>query len=239
MPLNIIFEDSDILIINKPYDLVVHLGYGHTSGTLFNSLIYHYKESINLPRAGIVHRLDRHTTGLLVIAKKIAAYQYLLDLFKTRKIIKEYDVIVVGRIERDGEINRPIKRHIFRRTKMMVSAGGKESITRYQVIAIFRHCTYLRVRLETGRTHQIRVHFSSISHPVLGDQVYDPGFRARLLCSSTNRLHKILFGWFRPALHARRLTFIYPSRGLMRNWVAGPPSDMVALIHCLYEEDMK
>ncbi|WP_154049318.1 RluA family pseudouridine synthase [Buchnera aphidicola] len=236
--LDIIFEDSEILVLNKPFNLVVHLGYGNISGTLFNALIYHYKNSITLPRAGIVHRLDRNTSGLLVVAKTADSYNYLISLFKKRKVIKEYDVIVIGRIEQDGFIDRPIKRNIYRRTMMTVGIGGKSALTYYKVITIFRNYTYLRVQLKTGRTHQIRVHLSSIFHPVFGDKLYYKGIKLNFLDIS-DKMYNFVLKFSRPALHSRMLGFIHPVINKKKTWLVNPPTDMMRLINFLYSEDMK
>ncbi|WP_331984533.1 RluA family pseudouridine synthase [Buchnera aphidicola] len=236
--LDIIFEDSEIIILNKPFNLVVHLGYGHTSGTLLNALIFHYKNNFMLPRAGIVHRLDRNTSGLLVVARTIFAYYYLINLFKQRQVIKEYDAIVIGRIEYDGTINVPIKRNIHNRTMMSVGIGGKPAVTYYKVITIFRNYTHIRVSMETGRMHQIRVHISSILHPIFGDHVYSRGIKPNFLGYS-KLTYNFLLKFSRPALHASMLQFLHPSTRKLQNWMVSPPIDMVQLLHSLYSEDMK
>lgn len=235
--LNIIFEDSEILIINKPSNFVVHLGYGNMSGTLLNALIFHFKNNSSLPRAGIVHRLDKNTSGLLVVAKTIFTYNYLISLFKKREIIKEYDVIVIGRIKQSGSISYPIKRNIHRRTIMMIGSGGKKAITNYTVITRFRNYTYLRVQIKTGRMHQIRVHFSSISHPIFGDSTYSKGIKYNLLGYS-EKTRKFLCEFSRPSLHARMLRFVHPVTNELKTWTASPPLDMVHLLTLLYCEDM-
>ncbi|WP_232036810.1 RluA family pseudouridine synthase [Buchnera aphidicola] len=236
--LDIIFQDSAILILNKPPNLVVHLGYGHTSGTLLNALIFHYKKNRMLPRAGIVHRLDRNTSGLLVVARTIFAYHYMIRLFQQRKVIKEYDAIVIGRIECDGIINYPIRRNIYNRTMMAIGIGGKQAITYYKIITIFRNYTHVRIRIETGRMHQIRVHFSSIFHPVLGDHLYSRGIRPNV--TSYSKLeYKTLIRFYRPALHSSMLQFVHPITFKLQTWTVSPPMDMIHLLHVLYSEDMK
>ncbi|WP_331850911.1 RluA family pseudouridine synthase [Buchnera aphidicola] len=237
IPLDIFFEDSEILIVNKPSNFVVHPGYGNISGTLFNAILYHYPNNMKLPRAGIVHRLDKNTTGLLLISKTIFSYQYCIKLFKKRQVIKEYDVIVIGRMEENGEINSPIKRNMFNRTKMAINSGGKEAITQYKIIVRFNHYTYIRVRTKTGRMHQIRVHFSSICHPVLGDSVYSRGIQPKVF-NFSNKLLKIFLDFSRPALHARMLKFSHPITRIQRIWIVSPPIDMIILINSLYIEDM-
>ncbi|VFP77842.1 Ribosomal large subunit pseudouridine synthase D [Buchnera aphidicola (Cinara cf. splendens/pseudotsugae 3390)] len=237
IPLDIIFEDSEILIINKPSNFVVHLGYGNISGTLLNALIFHYKSNSSLPRAGIVHRLDKNTSGLLVVAKTILAYNYLIGLFKNRKIIKEYDAIVVGRIGRNGSINYPIKRNIYRRTIMTIGSGGKKAITHYKVITRFKNYTYVRVQIKTGRMHQIRVHFSSIAHPIFGDSTYSKGIRYNSLGYS-KKTCIFLCRFSRPSLHSRMLSFVHPVTDELKTWITSPPLDMVHLLTLLYCEDM-
>ncbi|WP_154029310.1 RluA family pseudouridine synthase [Buchnera aphidicola] len=236
--LNIIFEDSELLIINKPFNFVIHLGYGNTSGTLFNALIYHYKNNLTLPRAGIVHRLDRNTSGLLVVAKTIFSYNYLISLFKKREVIKEYDAIVIGRIEQDGFINYPIKRNIYRRTIMTVGIGGKSALTYYKVMTIFRNYTYIRIQLKTGRMHQIRVHLSSILHPIFGDKIYNKGVKLNFFGIS-KKMYKFFLKFSRPALHSRMLGFVHPIINKKKIWLVTPPIDMIQLINFLYLEDMK
>ncbi|MGI4816613.1 MAG: RluA family pseudouridine synthase [Janthinobacterium lividum] len=237
IPLDIIFEDSEILIINKPSNFVVHLGYGNMSGTLLNALIFHYESNSDLPRAGIVHRLDKNTSGLLVVAKTIFTYNYLVGLFKNRKIIKEYDAIVIGSIKQNGSINYPIKRNIHRRTIMTIGSGGKKAITHYKVITRFRNYTYVRVQIKTGRMHQIRVHFSSISHPIFGDSIYSRGVRYNLLGYS-KKTRRFLYRFSRPSLHSRMLSFVHPITNKLKNWTTSPPVDMVHLLTLLYYEDM-
>ncbi|WP_075432040.1 RluA family pseudouridine synthase [Buchnera aphidicola] len=231
--LDIIYEDSELIIINKPKNLVIHPGPGHLSGTLFNGILYHFKKNKKLPRAGIVHRLDRHTTGLLMVAKNFFSYHYLTNLLKLRKVIKEYDVIVMGQIQYDGLIELPIKRHWHCRTKMMTGIGGKEAITHYKVIAIFRNHTHLRIRLKTGRTHQIRVHLSAILHPIVGDKVYSNGIQSNINGYPT-KLSNIIQNFSRPALHSSRLCFQDPFKNILKNWEVSPPDDLISLLHHFY-----
>lgn len=231
--LNKVYEDSELLIINKPEDLVIYPGHGHLSGTLLNAIIYHYKENEKLPRAGIVHRLDRYTTGLIMVAKNFFSYKYLVNLLKFRKVIKEYDVIVIGQVKYNGFIELPIKRNIWCRTKMMTGSGGKEALTCYRVIAIFRHHTHLRVQIKTGRTHQIRVHLSSISYPILGDQIYSRGIQSNVNSYSA-KLSDIIRNFSRPALHASRLCFKNRITNTVQNFEISPPNDLIRLINNFY-----
>ncbi|MBQ8546437.1 MAG: RluA family pseudouridine synthase [Clostridia bacterium] len=180
IPLNIVYEDEDIIVINKPSGMVVHPANGNESGTLVNALLYHCKDSLSgingVIRPGIVHRIDKDTSGLLVVAKNDEAHVFLSSLLKEHGIKRVYHAIVTGHFkENSGTINAPIARHPIDRKKMAVVKGGKEAITHYEVIAEYPSFTYTKMVLETGRTHQIRVHMSHIGHPIIGDTVYGGG----------------------------------------------------------------
>ncbi|MXP67781.1 23S rRNA pseudouridine(1911/1915/1917) synthase RluD [Pantoea sp. Aalb] len=231
IPLDIIYEDQDILIINKTHNLVVHPGPGNLNGTILNALLYYYPPIASIPRAGIVHRLDKNTTGLMVIAKTITAQIYLIQKMKLHEIIREYEAVVSGNIIAGGMINEPIARHSTRRTLMSVCPMGKPAITQYRIIEHFRAHTYLRLRIETGRTHQIRVHMAYIKHPLVGDLIY--GHNSPLPKGASNNLITILRNFNRQALHAKMIRLYHPISGLKIECHAPLPNDMSHLITAL------
>ncbi|WAI11596.1 MAG: 23S rRNA pseudouridine(1911/1915/1917) synthase RluD [Buchnera aphidicola (Macrosiphum albifrons)] len=226
--LNIIYEDNEILVINKPAGLVVHPGPGNEKGTILNALLYHYKNIKNLPRAGIVHRLDKDTSGLMVIAKTVFSYNYLLSELKKRKITREYEAIVKGKMISGGTINQPIMRHLTKRTCMMVHHLGKKSVTHYKIINRFKLHTHIAIRLETGRTHQIRVHMLHIKHPLVGDPYYG-GSNIQLNYIKDKKINKI-YQFSRQALHASHLAFHHPANNNLVSWTIPLPNDMQELI---------
>ena len=201
--LDIIYEDDALLVINKPAGLVVHPAAGHQDGTLLNALLHHAPELAKVPRAGIVHRLDKDTTGLMVVAKTIEAQTDLVAQLQARTVSREYECVVIGVMTAGGKVDQPIARHGTQRQKMAVVAGGKTAISHYRVINRFRAHTHVKVKLETGRTHQIRVHMSYIHFPLVGDPVY--GGRLRIPPGASPELIKELREFPRQALHARRL----------------------------------
>ncbi len=229
--LNIIYEDSDILVINKPRGLVVHPGAGNLDGTLLNALLYHYPTIVDVPRAGIVHRLDKDTTGLMVIAKTLPAQTKLVEALQSRTIIREYEGIAIGTMTAGGKVEEPIARHATKRTYMAVSPTGKPAVTHYRIMARFRAHTRLRLRLETGRTHQIRVHMSHIHHPLLGDAQY--GGRPRPPKGASDAFINVLRNFDRQALHAIMLRLYHPMTGIQMEWHAVLPQDMINLIDML------
>ncbi|VFP86950.1 Ribosomal large subunit pseudouridine synthase D [Candidatus Erwinia haradaeae] len=229
--LNIVYEDADILLINKPSQLVVHPGPGHHDDTVMNALLYHFPTSACIPRAGIVHRLDKDTTGLMVIAKTIPAQNNLLEALQKRKITREYEAIVTGRIIIDGKVDAPIGRHVTKRTHMAVNTTGKPALTYYHIIKNFRSHTWLKLRLDTGRTHQIRVHMSHITHPIVGDPIYS--LRPRLPKGFSEDLITTLCSFNRQALHATMLRMSHPISGIAMEWHTKLPQDMLALIHAI------
>lgn len=232
--LNIIYEDEALIVVNKPVGLVVHPGAGHQEYTLVNALLHHCPALANLPRAGLIHRLDKDTSGLLVIAKNLPAYTSLIQQMQNRSIHREYNAIVSGVIVAGGTVDAPISRHHAQRKKMTVTAGGKAAVTHYRVIEKFRAHTWLKVQLETGRTHQIRVHMAHINHPILGDKTY--GGRLKLLPQASETLIQALRTFDHQALHAKRLELIHPTTGEKMSWHAPLPEDMQKLIELLRED---
>ncbi len=225
--LNIVFEDQDLLIINKSRGMVVHPAPGHGSGTLVHALLAHCEDLSGIGgvmRPGIVHRLDKDTSGLLIVAKNDYSHRFLSSQLKSRKLKREYIALVHGRVEPlKGKIEGPLARHPQHRKKMAVMAGGKEAITRFKVLKIFRGYSLLRLQLETGRTHQIRVHLSHIGYPVLGDALYS-GNKKSNLPPALSLAH---------ALHAYRLTFVHPRTGEQQEFTVPLPGDFQAVLHHL------
>lgn len=235
IPLDIVYEDEYILVINKPVGLVVHPGAGNPDGTLLNALLHHYPQIGVVPRAGIVHRLDKDTTGLMVIAKTIAAQTNLVEAMQLREITREYEAIACGVMTAGGLVDQPIGRHSTKRTQMAVSFVGRPSVTHYRVMEKYRLHTRLRLRLETGRTHQIRVHMSHITHPLVGDPVY--GGRPRPPKNATPELLMKLRGFKRQALHAAMLSLFHPITGEEMTWHAELPEDFVELVKLLQDDN--
>ncbi|MGV3344741.1 23S rRNA pseudouridine(1911/1915/1917) synthase RluD [Enterobacteriaceae bacterium LUAb1] len=231
IPLDIVYEDNDILIINKPRGLVVHPGAGNPDGTVLNALLYHYPQISDVPRAGIVHRLDKDTTGLMVVAKTIPAQTRLVESLQRREIVREYEAVAIGNMTAGGTINEPISRHSTKRTHMAVHPMGKHATTHYRIMEHFRAHTRLRLRLETGRTHQIRVHMAHINHPLVGDPLY--GGRPRPPKGASEFFMGVLRNFNRQALHATMLRLYHPVRGIEMEWHAALPQDMLDLIEVL------
>ncbi|WP_369788934.1 23S rRNA pseudouridine(1911/1915/1917) synthase RluD [Rouxiella sp. WC2420] len=229
--LEIVYEDSDILVINKPRDLVVHPGAGNPDGTVLNALLHYYPEIIDVPRCGIVHRLDKDTTGLMVVAKTVPAQTHLVDALQRREITREYEAVAIGNMTAGGTVNQPISRHSTKRTHMAVHPMGKPATTHYRIMEHFRAHTRLRLRLETGRTHQIRVHMAHIDHPLVGDQLY--GGRPRPPKGASDNFIQQLRTFDRQALHATMLRLFHPVTGIQMEWHAPLPQDMVDLISAL------
>lgn len=229
--LNIVFEDDSILVINKPAGMVVHPAAGNPNSTLLNALLHHSPILHDLPRAGIIHRLDKNTTGLLVIAKTDSALKKLTAQLKARTISRIYQAIISDVIVSGGTIDAPINRHPIQRKKMAVIESGKEAVTHYRVVERYRAHTRVKVQLETGRTHQIRVHFTHIHHPLLGDPVY--GGRLHLPKGATPALVNELRSFKRQALHASELGLIHPVTKKQMTWHAPLPDDMQQLITIL------
>jgi 23S rRNA pseudouridine1911/1915/1917 synthase len=231
LPLDIVYEDEDIIVSNKPRDFVVHPGAGNPDGTVLNALLHHYPAIMDVPRAGIVHRLDKDTTGLMVVAKTVPAQTHLVDSLQRREITREYEAVAIGNMTAGGTVEQPISRHSTKRTHMAVHPMGKPAVTHYRIMEHFRAHTRLRLRLETGRTHQIRVHMSHISHPLVGDPLY--GGRPRPPKGASEAFITTLRGFDRQALHATMLRLYHPISGIEMEFHAALPQDMVDLIAAL------
>jgi len=232
--LNIVYEDEHILVINKPADLVVHPGAGNPSGTVLYALLNHWPGRDKVPRAGIVHRLDKDTTGLMVVAKTIPAQTHLVDQLQRREMSREYEAVALGTMVAGGIVDAPIGRHATKRTHMAVREMGKPAVTHFRVIEKFRAYTHLRLKLETGRTHQIRVHMAHIKHPLLGDQVY--GGRPRLPKGASEEFIAALRGFQRQALHAAQLSLFHPETEEWMTWKAPLPQDMQDLLKAVKKD---
>ena len=235
--LEVIYEDDDIIIINKPAGLVVHPAAGHPSGTLVNALLHHCPDIGKLPRAGIVHRLDKDTTGLMVAAKSLIAHTSLVCQLQDRSMGREYEAIVTGVMTGGGYINEPIARHPQNRIKMAVHPFGKPAGTHYRLVDRFESHTHLRLKLETGRTHQIRVHMAFLHYPLVGDPVY--GGRLRVPVGASDELNETIRGFKRQALHAKKLTLEHPATGEELSWEVDLPEDMQCLLQMLKAHENK
>lgn len=231
IPLDIVGEDDAIIVVNKPAGLVVHPGAGNRDGTLVNALLHHAPELVGLPRAGIVHRLDKDTSGLLVVARTLQAHARLVESMRAREIKREYRAVVAGVPTGGFTVDEPIARHPVDRTRMAVRRGGRESVTHVRVLERFRAHALLAVELETGRTHQIRVHLAHRRFPIVGDPVY--GRRRVLPKAPAPGLVEALDGFKRQALHAARLEFPHPAHGARAAFEAPMPGDIEALIAAL------
>ncbi|MCC5852857.1 MAG: 23S rRNA pseudouridine(1911/1915/1917) synthase RluD [Alkalimonas sp.] len=229
--LNILYEDDDILAINKPAGLVVHPGAGNQAGTMLNALLHHVPDIIEVPRAGIIHRLDKDTSGVMVVAKTIPAQTALVSAMQQRLITREYEAVCHGTLTGGGTVDAPIGRHQTQRTLMAIDEAGKPAVTHYRVMERFRAHTRLRLRLETGRTHQIRVHMQSLHHPLVGDPVY--GGRPRPPRGASEQFRQVLQSFQRQALHAALLKLEHPISGEPMEWQAPIPEDMRLLVETL------
>ena len=235
IPLNIVFEDEDIIVINKACGLVTHPGAGNWSGTLANALLYYDPNLSTLDRAGIVHRLDKNTSGLMVIARNDKSQKLLVEQLQSHSVAREYSAIVYGYMIAGGMIDEPIGRDSRDRIKQAVSSSGKDAITHYRVIDRYKSHTHVKAILETGRTHQIRVHLSHIGYPLVGDLMY--GGRVRFPKKASENLKEALLGFKRQALHSKKLTLNHPSTGELLSWKAPLPDDMLELLTVLNEFD--
>ncbi len=234
--LDIIYEDEALLVINKPVGMVVHPAAGNLNNTLLNALLHHAPDLQKLPRAGIIHRLDKDTSGLLVIAKTQAAFTNLSAQIKARSISRIYQAVVCGILVSGGTVDEPIGRHPIQRKRMAVIETGKPAITHFRVIERYRAHTRIKVQLETGRTHQIRVHMAHIHHSVLGDQVY--GERLQLPKGATPKLVEKLRQFKRQALHASELGLVHPVTQKQMTWQAPLPGDMQELLEILKSDNI-
>ncbi len=231
IPLDILFEDAAIIIINKPAGLVVHPAAGHYSGTLQNGLLHYAPELSVVPRAGIVHRLDKDTTGLMVVARTLPAHFHLVDRIQQHDVLREYQAIVHGALTGGGRVDKPIGRHPHDRIRMAVRENGRYAVTHYRLTQRFRAHSHVRVQLETGRTHQIRVHMSHLRHALVGDPVY--GGRQRLPAAASETVRLQIQQFNRQALHACKLMFAHPVTGKNCEFEAPLPADMVQLLAAL------
>lgn len=234
IPLTVIHRDSALFIIDKPAGLVVHPGAGNTRGTLQNALLHLDPELVSVPRAGIVHRLDKDTSGLLIVARSLTAHHRLVERLQERAIKRTYWAVCQGELTGGGTIDAPVGRHPSNRLKMAVRDGGKPALTRYRLLDRFRGHSLVEAQLETGRTHQIRVHFAHRGFPLVGDPVY--GGRPKFPKSPSPALLERLGAFKRQALHAQSLAFEHPTEGVDVRFSADPPSDFAKLLQVLVED---
>ena len=235
IPLDIVFEDDDIIVINKPYGLVTHPGSGNWTGTLANALLYYDSSLSRLDRAGIVHRLDKNTSGLMVVSKNEKSQKFLVEQLQMHAVEREYSAIVYGHMISGGSIDEPLGRDPKDRVKQSVLSNGKDALTHFRVIDRFKSHTHVKAILETGRTHQIRVHLSHIGHPLIGDPVY--GGRVRFPKKASQELKIVLSNFHRHALHSKKLSLSHPVTGKLMSWKAELPDDMKELVNTLRKFD--
>jgi 23S rRNA pseudouridine1911/1915/1917 synthase len=235
IPLNVVYEDEDIIVINKQFGLVTHPGAGNLSGTLANALLYYDPALSTLDRAGIVHRLDKNTSGLMVIARNEKSQKYLVEQLQSHSVDREYSAIVYGHMIAGGTVDEPIGRDPKDRVKQAVLMSGKEATTHYRAIDRFKSHTHVKAILETGRTHQIRVHLSHVGHSLIGDPTY--GGRVRFPKKASEELKDALVNFTRQALHSRKLTLTHPISGEIMSWKAPLPDDMLRLLEVLKKFD--
>lgn len=237
IPLDIVFEDDSLLIVNKPAGLVVHPAVGNWQGTLLNALLNHDAQLETLPRAGIVHRIDKDTSGLLMIAKTLQAHNSLTQQLQEREITREYLAIVRGNMISGGTVDEPIGRHPTDRKRYVVRQSGKFAVTHYRVAQRFARHTLIQAKLETGRTHQIRVHMAHIRYPLLGDQVY--GGRFQMPAGCNEQLEQELRNFKRQALHAAKLGLVHPVTEEYLEWEQPMPDDMIRLLQALADNEQR
>jgi 23S rRNA pseudouridine1911/1915/1917 synthase len=231
LPLDIVHQDAAVIVINKPPGLVVHPGAGNREHTLQNALLAHDAKLRRVPRAGLVHRIDKDTSGLLVVARTLEAHSTLVAALAAREIQREYLALCTGAMTGGGTVDEPIGRHRTQRTKMAVRSDGRAAVSHYRIEKRYRAHTLARVQLETGRTHQIRVHLAHVGYPIVGDPVY--GGRRRLPAGASPGLRTALEGFHRQALHAARLTFAHPRSGKRVSYDAPLPADFSGLLGVL------
>ena len=236
IPLNIVYQDDAIIVVNKPAGFVVHPAAGHYTGTMQNALLHFDETLAAIPRAGIVHRIDKDTTGLMVVARNLSSHKYLVDQIQKHEVVREYQAVVHGVMTGGGMVDQPIGRHPRDRIKMAVRENGREAITHYRLLERFREHSHIKVQLETGRTHQIRVHMSYLRHALVGDPVYSG--RHRVPAGAQPDFLNYLQAFKRQALHAWRLTFIHPEHGEEVSFEAPLPDDMAQLLKLL-QTDMQ
>lgn len=234
IPLDVVYQDDAIIVINKPAGLVVHPAAGHYSGTLQNALLYFDESLAAVPRAGIVHRIDKDTTGLMVVARNLSAHNYLAQQIQQHAVVREYQAVVHGVLTGGGVVELPIGRHPRDRIKMAVRENGREAVTHYRLLQRFREHSHIKVQLETGRTHQIRVHMSHLRHALVGDPVY--AGRHRVPAGAGLELLDYLQQFKRQALHAWRLQLEHPQSGETISFEAPLPDDMQRLIALLQQD---
>jgi 23S rRNA pseudouridine1911/1915/1917 synthase len=235
IPLDIVYEDKDIIVINKQFGLVTHPGAGNWSGTLANALLYYDPALSSLDRAGIVHRLDKNTSGLMVIARNEKSQKYLVEQLQNHSVDREYSAIVYGHMIAGGTVDQPIGRDPKDRVKQAVSMSGKDATTHYRAIERFKSHTHVKAILETGRTHQIRVHLSHVGHSLIGDPMY--GGRVRFPKKASVELKDALLNFKRQALHSKKLSLAHPVSGQVMSWKATLPDDMKELLEVLRKFD--
>jgi len=236
IPLDIVYEDEALLIVNKPVGLVVHPAAGHWQGTLVNALLHHHPALKSLPRAGIIHRLDKDTSGLLMVAKNLTSHASLSSQLQARTITREYLALVKGWMTAGGIIDQPLGRHPHDRKKQAVREDGKYAITHYRLEQRFKQHTLIRVQLETGRTHQIRVHLAYIHYPLIGDSVYGGRFQMPADCSPA--LAESFQQFRRQALHATKLGLQHPETDEYCEWEVPVPDDMANLLQQLQQNEL-
>ena len=234
IPLDVLYEDGHVIVVDKPPGLVVHPGAGNPAGTLVNALLHHDPSLDKLPRAGIVHRLDKDTSGVMVVARTLVAHAALIEQLSSREVHRQYLAVVVGAMVAGGTVDAPIDRHPRDRVRMAVREDGREAVTHYRLRERFRAHTLVECRLETGRTHQIRVHMAHIKYPIVGDPMY--GGPLKLPKGATPELIEALRGFRRQALHAETLEFAHPVGGQPVRCSAPVPADMQALVKALQDD---